>query len=300
MIYPVVRELAADGVPVATACRVLNVSTSGFYDWSDRPTSPRERANLELVEVIRTIHDDSRATYGSPRVHAELRLGAPQLAVSRKRVERLMRTHGIVGVHRRRRGGVTRRDPAAEPHADLVERRFHAEAPNELWCCDITQHRTGEGWLYCAVVLDVYSRRVVGWSIADHLRSDIVVDALEMACWRRKPAAQSLERGGTVVHSDHGSQYTSWAFGQRLRTAGLLGSMGTVGDCFDNALAESFFSSLQIELLDRRSWVTRQQLSNAIFEWIEAWYNPRRRHSALGYRSPIDYETLQPAATKAA
>lgn len=299
MIYPVVRELAADGVPVATACRVLNVSTSGYYTWRDRPISGREQANLELVEVIKTIHADSRGTYGAPRVHAELRLGAPQLAVSRKRVERLMRVHGIVGVHRRRRGGVTRRDPEATPNDDLVERRFRAERPDQLWCCDITQHRTGEGWLYCAVVLDVYSRRVVGWSIADHLRAELVVDALDMACWRRKPAGQHAG-GSTVVHADHGSQYTSWAFGQRLRTAGLLGSMGSIGDCFDNALAESFFSSLQVELLDRQSWSTRQQLANAIFEWIEAWYNPRRRHSALGYRSPIEYENLQPTATAAA
>jgi putative transposase len=295
MIYPVVAELAADGVPVATACRVLHVSTSGYYAWRDRPTSTRERSNLELVEVIRTIHADSRGTYGSPRVHAELRLGAPGLAVSRKRVERLMRAHGIVGVHCRRRGGCTSSDPDATPSSDLVERRFRAEGPDQLWCCDITQHRTGEGWLYCAVVLDVYSRRVVGWSIADHLRSEIVVDALDMACWRRKPAGEQ-----TVVHADHGSQYTSWAFGQRLRTAGLLGSMGSVGDCFDNALAESFFSSLQVELLDRQTWTTRQQLANAIFEWIEAWYNPRRRHSALGYRSPVDYENLQLVAVTAA
>jgi putative transposase len=259
------------------------------------PTSPREQSNLELVEVIKTIHLESRGTYGAPRVHAELRLGAAQRAVSRNRVERLMRLHGIVGLHRRRRGGVTRRDPEATPNADLVERRFRAEAPDQLWCCDITQHRTSEGWLYCAVVPDVYSRRVVGWSIADHLRTEIVVDALDMACWRRKPAGQT-----TIVHADHGSQYTSWAFGQRLRSAGLLGSMGSVGDCFDNALAESFFSSLQVELLDRRAWSTRQQLANAIFEWIEAWYNPRRRHSALGYRSPTEYENLQPAATAAA
>jgi len=143
----------------------------------------------------------------------------------------------------------------------------------------------------------VFSRRVVGWSIADHLRAEIVIDALQIACWRRKPAAAGRS---TVVHSDHGSQYTSWAFGQRLRAAGLLGSRGSIGDCFDNALAESFFSSLQVELLDRQTWTTRTQLANAIFEWIEAWYNPRRRHSALGYRSPVDYENLQPAATAAA
>ncbi|MDD7927735.1 IS3 family transposase, partial [Actinomycetospora chibensis] len=206
MIYPVVRELAADGVPVATACRVLKVSTSGFYDWRDRPSSPRERANLELVEVIRAIHDDSRGTYGSPRVHAELRLGAPQLVVSRKRVERLMRTHGIVGVHRRRRGGGHPPGPGCRTPRRLGRAALPRRGPERAVVLRHPQHRTGEGWLYCAVVLDVYSRRVVGWSIADLLRSDIVVDALEMACWRRKPAAHSLDGADTVVHSDHGSQ----------------------------------------------------------------------------------------------
>jgi putative transposase len=233
MIYPVVAELAADGVPVATACRVLHVSTSGYYAWRDRPTSTRERSNLELVEVIRTIHADSRGTYGSPRVHAELRLGAPGLAVSRKRVERLMRAHGIVGVHCRRRGGCTSSDPDATPSSDLVERRFRAEGPDQLWCCDITQHRTGEGWLYCAVVLDVYSRRVVGWSIADHLRSEIVVDALDMACWRRKPAGQQ-----TVVHADHGSQggFNWWS--QHLDHGGVDGSASRLDEGVDGSLAD--------------------------------------------------------------
>ena len=211
-----------------------------------------------------------------------------------------MREHRIVGVHRRRRRGCTVRDPHAEPSTDLVQRQFRAERPNALWVSDITQHRTGQGWVYCAVVLDAYSRRIVGWSIADHLRTELIVDALEMACLRRRPPAGRDPTPATVFHSDHGSQYTSWAFGQRLRRAGLLGSMGSIGDCFDNALAESFFSSLQVELLDRQSWATRQQLANAIFEWIEAWYNPTRRHSALDYLSPIDYEQAHtPAATAA-
>jgi putative transposase len=294
MIYPVVRELAADWIPVAVACRVLGVSTSGYYSWRERPAAPRQRADARLVATIRAIHTASRQTYGSPRVHAELRLGHG-LRLGRKRVERLMRTHGIVGVHRRRRRGCTVRDPTTSPAADWVQRQFTADRPDALWVSDITQHRTQQGWVYCAVVLDAYSRRVVGWSIAEHLRTELVVDALEMACLRRRPAG-----AGTVFHSDHGSQYTSWAFGQRVRRAGLLASMGSVGDCFDNALAESFFASLQVELLDRQTWATRGQLANAIFEWIEAWYNPTRRHSALDYHSPVDYERLHTPAAPAA
>lgn len=298
MIYPVVRELADDGVPVALACRVLEVSTSGYYDWRDRPTSPRHQADLQLVEVIRDIHKDSRHTYGSPRVHAELRLGNG-IRVGRKRVERLMREHGIVSVHRRGRG-CTWRDPDAESAPDLVNRAFVADRPDALWVSDITQHRTSQGWVYCAVVLDTFSRRVIGWSIADHLRTELLVDALEMACLRRDRTRLSSQNTETIFHSDHGSQYTSWAFGQRLRRAGLLGSMGSIGDCFDNALAESFFSSMQVELLDRQPWRTRQELANAIFEWIEAFYNPVRRHSGLDYLSPIDYERAHTPAADAA
>jgi putative transposase len=294
MIYPVVAELAADGIAVAVACRVLGVSTSGFYDWRDRPLSPRSVADTALSHTIRAIHQMSRATYGAPRVHAELRLAAG-VRCGRKRVERLMRAAGLQGVYRRRRRGCTVRDPAAQPSADLVQRRFTAGQPDALWVTDITQHRTDQGWVYCAVVLDVFARRVVGWSIADHLRSELVIDALDMARWRRRPAA-----GQTVVHSDHGSQYTSWAFGHRLRTAGLLGSMGSIGDCFDNSMVESFFGSMQLELLDRQQWHTRQELANAIFEWIEAWYNPRRRHSALGNLSPVDYERHHASAATAA
>ena len=166
-----------------------------------------------------------------------------------------------------------------------MNQRFVADRPDALWVSDITQHRTDQGWVYCAVVLDTYSRRVLGWSITDHLRTELVVDALKMACLRRRSLTAA-----TVVHSDHGSQYTSWAFGQRLRQAGLLESMGSIGDCFDNALAESFFSSMQVELLDRHHWATRQELTSAIFEWIDTFYNPVRRHSGLDYLSPVDYE----------
>ena len=196
-----------------------------------------------------------------------------------------MRQAGIEGVYRRRRRGCTRRNPEATPSDDLVNRRFGVDGPDRLWVSDITEHPTREGKVYLAVVLDAWSRRVVGWSIADHLRSEPVVDALDMAIWRRRP-----ESGfGLIHHADHGTQYTSWAFGPRLRKAGLLGSMGTVGYALDNALAESFFGTLQLELLDRRRWTTRKELAQATFEYIEAFYNGRRRHSSLGNLSPIEY-----------
>lgn len=271
-------------------CRVLNVSRSGYYEWRSRPPSHRDIADAHLLDTIIDVHTAARGTYGVRRVHAELRLGR-HLTVGRRKVGRLMRLHQLAGVHRRRWRGCGRRADALWP--DRVQRRFSADAPDRLWVSDITQHRTDEGWVYAAVVLDVYSRRVVGWSIADHLRTELVVDALDMARWRRKPA-------GTTVHSDRGTQYTSWLFGNRLREAGLLGSMGKVASAYDNALMESFFGSMQIELLDRRTWPTRAELANAIFEWIEAFYNPTRRHSALGYRSPVEFERLHTAAPSAA
>ena len=295
MMFPVVRELADDGIPVAVACRVLQVSTSGYYDWRDRPSSPRAVADAALTETITAAHAASHGTYGARRVHAELRLGHG-VRVGRKRVERLMRAACLQGVHRRRLRGCTRRDPTAMPAEDLVQRRFRVDAPNKLWCADVTQHRTGQGWLYLAVVLDAYSRRVVGWAMADHLRAELVVDALQMALWQRRPAP------GAIHHADHGAQYTSWAFGQRLREAGLLGSMGSVGDALDNSLAESFFATLQTELLNRSTWATRTDLAQAIFAFLEGFYNPRRRHSTLGYLSPADYETAaarHPAETAA-
>jgi putative transposase len=171
-----------------------------------------------------------------------------------------------------------------------VNRQFDPVAPDQLWVMDVTEHPTPEGKVYLAVVLDAFSRIVVGWSIADHIRSELVVDALQMAIWRRRPAP-----GSTIAHSDHGSTYTSWAFGRRLRRAGLLGSMGSVGDCFDNSVAESFFGTLQIELLDEHRWESRQHLALAVFEWIEAWYNPKRRHSYCNMLSPVDYEAAHAA-----
>ena len=282
-------------LPISAACRFFGVSTSGFYEWRHTQQHPcaRRRSDAVLRETIREVHRQSRGTYGSPRVHAELRLGL-NIRIGRKRVERLMRAEQLQGVTRRRRRGTTRRDPEAVPNDDLVARHFSPKAPNELWVADITEHPTGEGKVYCAVVIDAWNRQVVGHSIADHLRAELVVDALDMACWRSKPSA-----GQTVHHSDHGTQYTSWAFGQRLRHAGLLGSMGTVGDALDNAVAESFFATLQTELLDRHHWATRGQLARAIFEWIEVFYNQQRRHSTLGMLSPLTYAKATTASTAA-
>lgn len=288
MIYTFIAGRCAD-LPVATCCRVMKVSTSGFYQWKAQPVSDRDWDDAILTNTIVDIHRMSRRSYGSPRVHAELRLGQDTFC-SRKRVERLMRQAGVAGIYRRRGHGCTKRDPAAELNDDLVGRRFDPDGPDRLWVMDVTEHPTDTGKLYCAVVLDAFSRRVVGWSIADHVRSELVVDALQMAIWRRQP-----DKHQTIAHSDHGCQYTSWAFGRRLRDAGLLGSMGTIGDCYDNSVAESFFGSLQLELLDEHHWHTREQLANAIFEWIETWYNPRRRHSYCNMLSPVDYETANAA-----
>jgi transposase InsO family protein len=291
MSFRLVHELAADGVPVAVSCRVLTVSASGYYEWRGRAPSARALVDAQLSAQIVEIHTMSRGTYGVPRVHAELRLGRG-VCCGRKRVARLMRLARLHGVHRRH--GKHHR-PAPAVHDDLVRRRFVADAPDRLWLTDITEHPTREGKVYCAAVLDVYSRRIVGWSIADHLRSELVVDAIEMARWRRRP-----QPGQTVVHSDRGSQYTAWAFGQRLRAAGLLGSMGRVASALDNAMMESFFGTMQLELLDRQHWQTRAELARAIFEWIEAWYNPRRRHTALAWLSPVEYERRAQAASPAA
>jgi len=273
------------------ACRSLNVSTSGYYEWVSRPPSIRAVADAELTTTIRRVHRDSRGTYGAPRVLAELRMGLG-VHVGRKRVARLMRLDGLAGVsHRRKRRGWK---PDTATHEDLVKRQFRADAPNRLWFCDITQHRAKDGWVYCAAVIDAFSRRVVGWSISDRITAEIVVDALEMARLRRRPEP------GTVVHADRGAQYTSWLFGHRLRQAGLLGSMGRVASSVDNALIESFWSTMQRELLDRSTWASRAELSSAMFEWIEGFYNPTRRHTALGNLSPVEFERLHIPAAKAA
>jgi len=271
MTYTFISRACSD-LPVAMCCRVMKVSTSGFYAWLAQPCSDRDWDDAVLTNTIVDIHVTSRRSYGSPRVHAELRLGLGTRC-SRKRVERLMRQAGVAGIHRRRGRGCTRRD-GSEPSDDLVSRQFDPMEPDRLWVMDVTEHPTATGKVYLAVVLDAFSRRVVGWSIADHIRSELVVDAVQMAIWRRRPP-----EGQTVAHSDHGSQYTSWAFGRRLRGAGLLGSMGSIGDCFDNSVAESFFGTLQLELLDEHRWTTRDLRTLTIVDWIEAWYNPRRRHS---------------------
>ena len=289
--------------PVALSCRMLGVSRSGFYAWrgpggTGRPPCARAVADAALTERIRAIHAASFETYGSPRVHAELAdpRGPYGIRCSRKRVARLLRRAGLVGCHRRHRRRTTVGDPLAVPAPDLVRRQFapaSVAAPNRLWVADITYVWTLEGWLYLAVVLDCFSRRVVGWAMATHLRTALVADALAMAVWNRRPGA------GLVHHSDHGCQYTSLVFGHQLRESGLVASMGSVGDALDNAVAESFFASLKCELahMTRRHpwpqpWPTRDAARSAIFAFVEAWYNPRRRHSTLGYLSPAAYEEV--------
>jgi putative transposase len=268
---------------VKRMCQVLGVSRSGYYAWLGRGPSSWGEADEKLLETVKAIHEESRGIYGAPRIHAELR-DLHQIRCSRKRVARLMREAGLVGVHRRKQHGTTRRDPQRLGSPELVERNFEAAAPNQLWVADITQHPTSEGWLYLAVILDAYSRKVVGWAMNESIAAELVLKALEMALWNRQPPE------GVIHHSDHGSQYTSLVFGAKLEEAGILGSMGSVGDALDNALAESFFATLQTELLDRYDWPTRQSLRSAIFEFIEVFYNRRRRHSSLGYLSPEAFE----------
>jgi putative transposase len=266
---------------VATTCRVLGVSPSGYYAWHKRPLSAHARADVELTAEIQAIHRESRGTYGAPRVHAEL--AARGLRISRKRVARLMRAAGVHGVSRRKQFVTTRRDETAQAAPDLVNRQFQATAPDRLWVADITYIPTAAGFLFLAVVLDAWSRRVVGWAMAGHLRTELVLDALDMALRGRRPHQ-------VIHHSDHGCQYTSIAFGLRCREAGVQPSMGSVGDAYDNALCESFFATLECELLDRRRFVTHAEARLAVFDYIEGWYNPRRRHSALDYLSPLAYE----------
>lgn len=271
--------------PVAAMSRVLGVSPSGYYAWRNRQPSARARADQVLTDEIRAIYDWSRQTYGAPRLHADLLDRGRR--VGRKRVARLMRAAGLRGVCRRKRPRTTRRRDDARPAPDLVERAFRADGPDEVWVADITYVTTGEGFLYLAVVLDVFSRRIVGWAMADHLRTELVVAALEMALDQRR-SADGLDE--VIHHSDQGCQYTSLAFGQHCDAAGVRPSMGSVGDCFDNAMCESFFATLECELLDRQAYATRAEARLSIFDYIEGWYNPHRRHSALDYQSPINYE----------
>jgi putative transposase len=268
--------------PVATMTRVLGVSKAGYYAWLHRPPSTRAVADAALLKRIRTVHASSRETYGAPRVHAELQAGGERHG--RKRITRLMREANLVGASRRRAGPVTtRRDKETRPAPDLVDRDFSTTGPNQLWVADITFVPTMAGFLYLAVVLDAWSRRVVGWAMANHLRAELVLDALEMAVGQRRPK-------DVIHHSDQGSQYTSLAFGKRCKEAGVRPSMGSVGDAYDNAMCESFFATLECELLERRRFTSQAEARVACFSFIEGFYNPVRLHSALGFRSPIRYE----------
>jgi putative transposase len=267
---------------VVTLCRVLGVSRSGYYAWEGRAKSAHAQRDEELLGKIRDIFERSGGRYGSPRVHAELKLGHGE-RVARKRVARLMRTAGLVA-----RGGARRAhrpaQRAAAPFADELGRDFRAEAPDRVWVADITQHDTLEGWLYLSVVLDVFARRVVGWSMGERATTELVIDALSLAVARRQP------RLPVVHHSDRGTQYTSLRFTKHLQNQGLVGSMGRSGSPGDNALMESFFATVQVELLDLKTWRTRDELRSALFEYLEITYNRQRRHSSLGYLTPKTFE----------
>ena len=280
--------MAAEGCSVQLACRVLAVSESGFYAQHQRPPSARTIRHAALTDVITRVHADSRGTYGGRRVHAELTLGHG-LVVGYGTVALLMQRAGIAGVTGRPR---FRRVPNMATASDLVERRFGRDDRDRLWVTDITEHPTREGKVYCAVVLDVWSRRVVGWSIDASPTAALVTNALGMAIEGRRPDR-------TIIHSDQGTQFTSWAFTRRAIDSGLLPSMGSVGSCYDNAMIESFWSRMQVELLDRRTWRTRVELANAIFEYLEIFHNRQRRHSALGMLSPIEFETRHQTETVA-
>jgi putative transposase len=276
---------------VGAMCRLLHISRSGFYAWLERPMSDRDRSDLALTGKIEAIHRRSKGVYGSPNIHAEL-ADDYGIRVGRKRVARLMRAAGPRGATLRRYVVTTLSDPGARYEVDLVDRQFYTDGPDRLWVADITYIPTWAGFLYLAMVLDVYSRRVVGWAMETHLRTELILAALNMAITQRRPSA-------VIHHSDRGCQYTSYAFGKRCREAGVMPSMGSVGDAYDNAMAESFFASLECELLNRRRFKSQAEAKMVVFEWIEGWYNPHRRHSSLGYRSPVNYERVHAAARAA-
>ena len=273
--------------PIATMCRVLGVSTSGYHAWSMRPPSARAIANRMLGDRIEAHWHMSRQTYGRPRIQADLL--DDNIHASDKRVARLMRERNIHGASRRKGFKTTIRDRNARPAPDLVDRKFTATAPDQLWVADITYVPTWSGFLFVAIVLDVYSRRVVGWAMATHLRTELVLDALNMAIYRRNPE-------NVIHHSDQGSQYTSIAFGKRCKEANVRPSMGSVGDCYDNAMCESFNAILECELLVKRRFKTPREASLAVFDFIESFYNPRRRHTSIGSISPIEFERRTQAA----
>lgn len=281
------RIIAAEKArtPISIACDLLGVSRSGYYSWSTGAPSDRVLGDAWLTERIRDIWKANRRVYGAPRIHAELRM-AHGIRVSRKRVARLMAQAEISGLVEAKRGRTTIRVPGVRVADDLVQRAFRPDQPDVLWVADITYLKTWEGWLYLAAVQDAFSRRIVGWSMADHMRSELVVDALQMALARRRPEP------GLIHHTDQGGQYVALGFGQICAKAGIARSMGSRGDCWDNAVAETFFATLKKELVHRRSWPTRRDLTGEIFEYIEGFYNTTRRHSTLGFLSPAQFETM--------
>lgn len=267
--------------PVRTMCRAFGVSPSGFYAWHTRAPSARVLEDVRIAARIRHYHARSKGRYGAPNIHADLR--DEGICVGKKRVARLMRAEGLQGACFRKWVTTTMRSADAQAAPDLVERRFVAEAANQLWVADITYIPTWAGFLYLAVVLDAFSRKIVGWSMAEHLKTELVLSALNMAVAQRRPSS-------VVHHSDQGTQYTSIEFGLRCKEAKVRPSMGTVGDAYDNAMCESFFATLERELLARRRFATKAEARMAIFEFIEGWYNPIRRHKGLGRISPIEFE----------
>lgn len=285
----VYRFIAAEKAAhsIAIMCRVLEVSRSGYHAWTHRPLGPRAVEDVRLTERIRQLHRERRGVYGSPRIWSELVLGDGE-RIGRKRVERLMRQAALSGLISKKWRATTIRVPGVRVADDLLERNFAAAAPNRCWVADITYLRSWEGWLYLVAVQDLYSRRIVGWAMADHMRAELVTDALQMALAHRRPDS------GLIWHSDQGSQFVSLDFGQKARAAGIAQSMGSRGDCFDNAVAESFFATLKKELIHRRSWPTKAELRTEVFDYIEVFYNRERRHSTLGQRSPADYEKMHP------
>jgi transposase InsO family protein len=276
-------EAESSRYPVAQLCRIAQVSRTAYYQWKDRPASAREQADAALTATIRAIHSASGGQYGVPRVLPELRDQGHE--VGRKRVARLMKAAGLRGRRPPRWVRTTTPEPTPPAIPDLVHGRFTAPAPDVLWVGDITYIRTWEGWLYLATVIDVFSRRVIGWALADHMRASLVCDALTMAV-----ATRGGNLAGVIFHSDRGSQYTSAEFGALCETHGVKQSMGTTGVCWDNALAESFFATYKLELIELRSWPTRARTRTATVHWIEAIYNRQRRHSAIDMMSPVDYE----------
>jgi putative transposase len=272
--------------PITMLCRLVDVSRAGYYAWSRRPPSQRTQADAALTEEIRAIHATSRHTYGVPRIHATLRDQGQR--VSRKRVARLLQAAGLRGCGRRRRARTTVSDPQATPAPNVVARQFSVGGVNQLWVTDLTYLWTADGWLYLATMLDAHSRRVVGWAMADHLRVELALEALEMAITARRPRSGEL-----VHHSDRGSQYTAGVYQAMLAAHGIRCSMSRQGDCLDNAMAESFFATLKRELMPEEGWPTKEEARAAVFEWIAVYYNRQRRHSSLGFRTPVEFETSE-------